>query len=212
MQNLVTRFHLLLLAVTLAISGVGLIRIPADFAFAAHWTGSVVDWLWPRDIALVVGPLVQIVLMALFFVIGRALTKNHFAKVQHILDPALSLVLGTIAATQLGLLFMGIGSDLDFVRITGFVLGAALMLLGVVLFEAERHTYAGLRMPWPIASDAAWLLVHRVTGAAFGLAGAGLVALAWLDMGAGILVLAFAAALLAPAALAGLATMATRAR
>src|SRR4051794_4648153 len=98
MQNLVTRFHLLLLAVTLAISGVGLIRIPADFAFAAHWTGSVVDWVWPRDIALVVGPLVQIVLMALFFVIGRALTKNHFAKVQHILDPALSLVLGTIAA------------------------------------------------------------------------------------------------------------------
>ena len=210
--SLVTSFHLLLLAVTLAITGVGLLRIPADYAFPAHWSGSTADWLWPRDLGLAVGPVLQVVLIALFFVLGQLLTKNHFAKTQHIFDPALSLLLAVIAATQLGLLFNGIGSDLDIVRIASLGLGAALTLLGVILFEAERHTYAGLRMPWPIASDRAWRLVHRCCGIAFGLAGLGLVALAWRDAGIGIMVAAFALALLIPPMFAGLVSFATRGR
>ena len=206
MQILTTRFHLLLLAVTLAITGVGFLRVPADYAYQAHWSGNAADWLWPRDLALPVAPLLQLLLLAAFFVMGRAFSKNQFAKSQHILDPALSLLMTVVAATQLGLLLSGIGSDLDFVRLTAFALGVALMLLGVVLFEAERHTYAGLRMPWPVRSDRAWRIVHRAAGAAYGVAGIGLLVLAWLDAGIGLLVLAFAAALFAPAMLAALAT------
>lgn len=207
MQILVTRFHLLLLTVTLAITGVGLFRIPPDFAFPAHWAASSADWLWPRD-SLLLAPLLQALLLAIFFALGKALTKNHYAKSQHILDPALTLVLTVITAIQLGLLLMGIGSDLDFIRLTGFGLGAALMLIGVVLFEAERHTYAGLRMPWPVKSDRAWRLVHRSAGLGFGLAGAGLLVLSWFDVGAGVLVLGFAAAMLLPPILAGIVTLA----
>ena len=205
MQRLVTRFHLLLLTVTLAISGVGAFRMPADFVYLAHWSGSTADWLWPRE-TIFVAPAIQLLLMALFFLLGRLLTKNQFAKSQHILDPALTALMGVVAATQLGLLLAGIGSDLDFVRFTGFALGAVLLPLGVVLFEAERHTYAGLRMPWPVRSDLAWRIVHRATGASYGVAGIGLLVLAWLDAGMGLLVLAFAAALFAPAMLAALAT------
>lgn len=211
MQILVTRFHLLLLAVTLALTGVGFFRVPADFVFAAHWTGNAVDWLWPRN-ALIAAPVVQLVLLAVFLALGRLVTKNHYAKVQHILDPALTLAMIVVAAIQLGLLLTGIGSDLDFIRVTGFGLGAALVLVGVVLFEAERHTYAGLRMPWPVRSDSAWRIVHRIAGLAFGLAGMGLLLLAWFDTGFGILVTGFAVAGLAPPALAGLATLLTRSR
>ena len=211
MPNLVTRFHLLLLTVTLAIAGVGAFRIPADFVYLAHWSGSTADWLWPRE-AIFVAPAVQLLFMALFFLLGRLLTKNQFAKSQHILDPALTALMGVVAATQLGLLLAGIGSDLDFVRFTGFALGAVLLLLGVVLFEAERHTYAGLRMPWPVRSDRAWRVVHRATGLSYGLAGIGVLALAWLDAGLGILVLSFAAAIFAPAIIAGLTTLLFRNR
>lgn len=210
MQTLVTRFHLLLLMVTLGITGVGFIRIPADFAFAAHWAGNSADWLWPRDPTLLVAPIMQLLLLAVFFLLGRLLTKNHFAKTQHIFDPALSLVMAVIAAIQLGLLFAGIGSDLDLVRFTAIMLGAVLVVLGVVLYEAERHTYAGLRMPWPVRSDRAWVAVHRSIGTAFGLAGIGLLALAWFDVGIGLMVLAFIAALLLPVLLAVLVTLALR--
>src|SRR5690554_4106248 len=209
MQSLVTRFHLLLLSVTLAITGVGFFRIDPAYVFAAHWSGSSPDWLWPRS-ALFVAPLLQALLVASFFLLGRMLTRNHFAKSQHILDPALSLLMAVIASTQLGLLLTGIGSDLDFVRFTGFVLSLVLVVLGVVLYEAERHTYAGLRMPWPIASDRAWQLVHRLAGATCVLAGVGLAVAAWLDVGAGLLVSAFAIALVLPPVVAGLATLALR--
>ena len=210
MQRLVTRFHLLLLAVTIAITGVGFLRVPADFAYPAHWSGSYADWLWPRDIALPVAPLVEVLIMAAFFLLGRTLTKNHFAKVQHILDPALTLLLLVVTAIQLGLLVIGIGSDIDLVRLTGAGLGIVLLILGIVFFEAERHTYAGLRMPWPIASDRAWKLVHRIAGLACGLAGAVLLALAWFDPGLGVLVTADAAALILLPAIAGAATILCR--
>jgi len=211
MQILVTRFHVLLLTVTLAITGVGFFRIPASFAFAAHWAGNTADIFWPRE-ALLAAPGVQLMLLAIFFLLGRLLSKNQYAKSQHILDPALTLIMTIVAATQLGLLLTGIGSDLDFIRLTGFGLGAALLLLGVVLFEAERHTYAGLRMPWPIGGDSAWRIVHRSAGVAFGLAGLALLALAWFDTGIAILVSAFAAALLIPSAFAAIATLVTRSR
>lgn len=205
MPSLVTRFHLLLLTVTLAITGVAAFRVPADFVFLAHWRGNTADWLWPHMV-IFVAPVVQLLLLAVFFLVGRLLTSNHFAKSHHILDPALTLLLSVVAATQFGLLLTGIGSDLDFVRFTAIVLGATLILLGVVLFEAERHTYAGLRMPWPIRSDRAWAVVHRVTGLCYGLAGIGLLVLAWLESGLGMLVLCFAAALFGPAMIAALTT------
>lgn len=210
MQILVTRFHLLLLTVTLAISGVGFLRIPPDFAFPAHWVGSNADWLWPRDPALVVGPALQILLLSGFFLLGRLLTKNHYAKSQHVLDPALTLSMTVIAGTQLGLLLSGIGSDLDFIRFIGFGLGALLVVLAVILFEAERHTYAGLRMPWPIRSNRAWRLVHRLAAIAFAGAAVWLIAAAWFDMGAGVLTLSFLGALVLPVLLAGAASLATR--
>ncbi|WIY54041.1 SdpI family protein [Devosia sp. YIM 151766] len=210
MPSLVTRFHLLLFGVTLAIAGVALIHIPASYFFPAHWRGSAPDWLWPRDIALAVPPLMQLTLMAAFFLLGRALTKNHLAKTRHIFDPALTLLLSVMAACQLGLLLLGIGSDFDLFRITGFGLAAILLILSVVLFEAERHSYGGLRMPWPIASDRAWRLVHKGSGIASGLCAIALAWLAWTDPGPGILAIAIGASLAALPMLAALLTLATR--
>lgn len=207
MQSLVTRFHTLLLTVTVAITAVAYLRVPPDFAYPAHWSGSTADWLWPRDMALVVAPVVQLLLLAVFFVMGRLFTRNQFSKSQHILDPALTLIMMVVAASQLGLLLTGVGSDLDFIRLTGFGLGALLAALAAVLFTAERYTYAGLRMPWPVKSDRAWSIVHRLAGLAFGAAALGLMTVAWLDPGQGPMILAFIAALLGPSVLAGLTTV-----
>lgn len=211
MPSLVTRFHLLLFGVTLAIAGVIVVHVPANFAFPAHWSGSTVDWLWPRNIAIAVAPLVELVLMATFFVIGRKLTKNHMAKVRHILDPALTLLLSVATSCQLGLLLIGIGSDFDMFRITAAGLAATLLVLAVVIYEAERHSYAGLRMPWPIRSDRAWTIVHRLSGLASGVAAISLAWLAWSDPGPGLLAVAIAASLIGLPVFAGLVTLLTRA-
>lgn len=210
MSSLVTRFHLLIFAVTLSITAVAVLRTPIEFAFPAHWHGSGADWLWPRDITLAVAPAFEAVLLLAFFLLGRSLTRNHFAKVQHILDPALTLLLAVPAACQLAWLFVGIGSDLDLFRGVAIGLSATLALLGIVLFSAERHSYAGLRMPWPIRSDRAWQAVHRVSGLACAAAAIALAVLAWLDPGPGLLVIAFTASLLGLPLLAALATLVLR--
>ncbi|MDV3251166.1 hypothetical protein DevBK_07490 [Devosia sp. BK] len=207
---LVTRFHLLIFSVTLSITAVALFRIPADFLFQAHWHASNADWLWPRGIALSVAPAIQAILLIAFFVLGRALTKNHFAKTQHILDPALSFFLAVPAVYQLGLLFIGIGSDLDIIRGEGYILGAALGFIGLVLFYAERHSYGGLRLPWPIPSDRAWLLAHRLTGLATSLVGLVVIWIAWTDPGPAILALSYAAALMALPIIAAVVSLAVR--
>lgn len=210
MPSLVTRFHLLLFVVTLAVTGVALVHIPAGYAFPAHWQGTGADWLWPRDLALAVAPLVELLVMAAFFVLGISLTRNHMAKTRHILDPALTLLLAVATSCQLGLLMNGIGSDFDLFRITAGGLAATLMVLAVVIFEAERHSYAGLRMPWPIPSDRAWVIVHRTTGIACGLVAVVLALLVWADPGPGLLVLAMAAGLAALPTLAAVLTLFTK--
>ncbi len=210
MFNLITRFHLLQLLVLAAITGVAIFRVPADYAFPAHWTASQADWSWPRNLALPVAPILAILLTTAFAILGRLLTKNHLAKVRHILEPALTLLLAVIVAVQLGLLLNGIGSDLDLIRLTAVALGITLVVLGAVFAEAERHTYAGLRLPWPIATDTAWRRVHRITGAAFVVAGTGLLAMAWFAPDPGPLIVAFAVALFVPPLLAALATIVSR--
>lgn len=205
---IVTRFHFLIFLVTLSITVVAILRIPPTFLFQAHWHASNADWLWPRDIALSVAPAIQATVLLAFWLLGRALTKNHLAKTRHILDPGLTLLLAVPAVYQLGLLFLGIGSDLDLIRGEGFLLGATLALLGLVLFHAERHSYGGLRLPWTIRSDRAWALAHKTTGVMTAIAGLALIYVAWTDPGAGVLAVSFAAALFGLPVLAALMSLA----
>lgn len=211
MTSLVTRFHLLLFGVTLAIAGVTILHVPFDYAYPAHWKGSTADWLWPRNAALATPPALQVILLFAFFTLGRRLTRNHLAKTRHILEPALTLLLAVAAGCELGLLLSGIGSDFDMFRITAGGLAATLMVLAVVIYEAERHSYAGLRMPWPIPSDRAWSLVHRTSGVACAIAALGLAYATWVDPGPGILVLSMTASLIALPFIAAAMTLFTRA-
>lgn len=210
MAGLVNRFHLLIVGVTLAIAGVAIIHVPQNYAFSAHWQGGMADWVWPRDVALAVAPVIQLGLVALFLILGRVIAPAHLVNIRHILDPALTLPLQVAAACQLGLLLNGIGSDFDMFRITAGLLSAVLAVLGVVIFEAERHSYGGLRMPWPIVSDRAWRIVHRASGVVSCAAAIGLGWLAWADPGPGVLVLAMVGSLAGLPIFAALVSLATR--
>ncbi|WDR06043.1 SdpI family protein [Devosia rhodophyticola] len=213
MFRLVTRFHLLLLAVLMATTGVILFRVPDDFSYPAHWgPHSQPDWIWPRDMALAGAPIVALLITLIFIGLGMGLTKNRLLQTRHVLDPALTLFLTVADAVQMGLLLIGIGSDLDLIKLTAYGLGALLIVVGVVIAEAERNSYAGLRLPWPIKDDRAWRVVHRAAGFAFALAGAGLVTLAWVNADLSILIFALALAQLGPVAVAAVATALMRQR
>ena len=70
MQSLITRFHLLLLTVTLAITGVAFFRVPPDYCLPRTLVGQAADWLWPRE-PLLSPRLCRSFFSVIFVVIGR---------------------------------------------------------------------------------------------------------------------------------------------
>ncbi|MEO5806669.1 hypothetical protein [Devosia sp.] len=212
MFNLITRFHLLLLTVLTAMTIVAFVRVPVGFAYPAHWgPHSEADWLWPRDVALLGAPVVAVGFTLAFAILGLLLGKSRLLQSRHVYEPILTVILTVIASVQMGLLLTGVGSDLDLVRMTGYGLGALLVVTGIVFAEAERHSYAGLRLPWPVEGDRAWRAVHLSTGIACGLAGAGLAFAAWLNVDLSIAIASLATALITPMLVAGVATLTAKA-
>lgn len=202
-RSLVTRFHFLLFGVVLAITATGLFRIPQSSEIVALWgPHSEPLWVWPRNMALAVAPPVAALLIAGIALWSWRLSAYGREMVRHNLDPALAVLLSVVAAVQLGIVLAGTGSDIDFIRILAFILAPALLVFGIVFAEAERNTYAGLRLPWPIEDDALWRVTHRVTGWLFALGGVVLGAIAWVNPDMGNIILALPAVLLLPPAIA----------
>lgn len=197
--SLATRFHGLLLGVLVSITAVGFNRIPVGFVFPAHWGAhGMPDWTWPRDVALVTGPVFAAFILAAFAVLHWVIPKSRVEMIRHNAEPAMSAVLLLFCAVQLGLVLIGVGSDIDLIRIIAAGVAAATLVLGIVVSEAERHTYAGVRLPWQIESDRAWRLTHRVTGWLYIAGALALAALAWLQPDIGTLIFAFPIILASP--------------
>jgi len=207
-RGLLTRFHLLELGVILAVSVIGLVKVPETYGYVARWGlhGSV-DWAWPRDVALALAPAAALLASCALWIHGMRARGPRLEMQRHILEPALSVWLGLCVAVQFGLLLVGTGSDLDLIRLLAFGLAPGLVLFGIVFAEAERHTYAGMRLPWRIEADRTWRRAHRLGGYLFVLGGIALALLAWLDPDLGVLLPAFPAALLLPPLVARLASL-----
>lgn len=207
MPSLVTRFHLLICGVTVAIAAVAILRVPADFAIPAHWSGGGPDWLWPRDPALVVPLALAGLLVLAFFLLGRLLPPRRLDPVRHVLEAALSLLLAVLAAGEMALLLAGLGSDVDLFRITAGLLAGVLLVLAAVFSVADRTAYGGLRLPWSLPSERAWRRAHLASAIAAVAAAVGLAWLAWSDPGPGALVIGVALALVGVPVIAALASL-----
>lgn len=163
--SLVSRFHVFPLTFIFAFAAVAVVKLPAGEGLVMHWDmQGQPDWIWPRNIAFAIVPAFAAA-VTLAFAIGGALTpKNRLEMARHVLEPALTAILGICTAVQLGLLALGLGSDLDILRVVAGAVAVGLLLLGILLREAERHTYAGLRLPWRMADDRLWRRTHEIAG------------------------------------------------
>ena len=206
--NLVTRFHIAMLAAITGVTATAIYKIPADDGLVMHWDAhGQPDWLWPRDLAFAVVPTLAVILVAAFAIGGMLTPKGRLEMARHILEPALTWVLGLGLAIQVGLLALGMGSDFDIIRIVAFAAAAGLLLLGILLREAERHTYAGLRLPWGMRDDGVWRRTHQIAGWTYIAGAIVLAALAWLQPFPAVLVITMPLILVIPVTVARLASL-----
>ncbi|AKR55316.1 hypothetical protein XM25_05740 [Devosia sp. H5989] len=203
--SLVSRFHVLPLTFIFAFAAVAVVQLPAGEGLVMHWDmQGQPDWIWPRNIAFALVPAFAVAVTAAFAIGGAMTPKNRLEMARHVLEPALTAILSLCTAVQLGLLALGLGSDLDILRVAAGAVAVGLLFLGILLREAERHTYAGLRLPWRIPDDRIWRRTHEIAG--WGYIGAAIVlaGLTWLQAYPGTLVTALPFALFVPVVLARL--------
>lgn len=178
---LVTRLHLYLLGGLAAITAAAFVKIPESTGLPVHWGfDGQPDRFWPRNEALLVMPVVAILVTVLFWCIGRFAPAEQVQPGRHISVAALTGVLGLCCALQFALILIGIGSEIDMVRIVAFLLAAFWIGLGVVFPHSSPNPYAGLRLPWTVNDPANWKVTHLVTGVLMVLGGIGLGLVAWL--------------------------------
>jgi uncharacterized membrane protein len=173
--------HLLFAGAQAPFLAIALVKVPAGTELAMHWNGQgAADYVWTAPWAFLVMPVVAAALLAVVAIRSARVDSAALDKVRHVLDPGLSGLLLILLALEVGLLLTGLGTDIDLIRVVAPVVGLCLLGLGILLREAERDTYAGLRLPWVIKSDGAWRLAHAAAGWSAVAAGLVLALLAWL--------------------------------
>jgi uncharacterized membrane protein len=199
-KSLVTTFHLLILFVLVVITVVDFIKVPAG-GLPVHWAlDGHPDRIWPRTGALLILPALGLVITAIFWVIGRLTSAERLEPGRVVSEAALAMVLGIFCALQVGFLFIGIGSDIDLIRIIGFAVALLAIGIGVLLPGTQPNAIAGIRLPWLLQNARNWRATHRVTGVLMVLGGVGLGIAAFASPDPATLIIGILAALLLPVA------------
>lgn len=165
----------ILLAGLVAITVAGYLFIPAGTILPIHWgiDGAADNWL-PRDLALLVTVLIVAVLWAILLAVDRFAPAIRAEGGRHVLRTALTAITGLLVALQGGIVAIGIGLDVDMVRIVALGLAVLLVVLGNVLPKTQPNRLAGVRIPSTLNDPANWQATHRLTGWLWIAAGLGL--------------------------------------
>jgi uncharacterized membrane protein len=198
-KQLITRFHLLLLGVLLAITATAYVKVPADVGLPVHWGfNGRPDQFWPRDPALLIFPVTGLLLVALFAAIGQFAAVERIEPGRPVTETLLAGLLGLLCALQFSLVLIGVGSEIDMIRVLSFGVAVLLVAFGIALPRAQPNVHIGIRLPWPTGSAAAWSASHRLTGALLILGGIALGVVAALWPAPLNLLIVMAAAIFAP--------------
>ncbi|MDB5506514.1 MAG: hypothetical protein JWR75_1152 [Devosia sp.] len=205
---LVTRFHLLLLLAIAGVTITGFLRIPATELLPVHLglDGSA-DWLWPREPALLVMPILALVLAGSFFALSRLASIKRLLRSQPVLEITLTGLLLLLGAFQTGILLIGVGSDIDLIRFVTGGVALLLLIIGLELPRADPSAYAGIRLPWILAEPAAYRATHRLTGTLFVIGGIGLAFATWFWPDPATLFIALMTAIAVPLIVGGIASV-----
>lgn len=202
-KSLVAPFHLLIYGLLIAITITAWVKIPDGAGLPVHWgLDGHPDRTWPKLQALIGAPSLAALVVITTYLFGRLAPEEQVEPGRHISEAALSGVLGLFCAVQFGMLLIGIGSDIDMIRIVAGAVAVILLVLGNALPKSQPNGYSGLRLPWTLSDPRNWTRTHRLTGIVMMIAAVGLGAVVWLAPDPGILLASVLAAVFGPLILA----------
>lgn len=166
---------LVALAAMIVISAYGFITIPEDAVIARHWGlhGQPDGWS-PRNHALIGMPLAAVVLALVFAAIPAIDPRTE--NVRRSRGLYLSAWIGAVVLLTLVhasiVLSATRGGEMD-PAIVLYAVSALFAVMGNFLAKSRSSWFLGVRTPWSLSSEHAWIAANRTTGWLFVLTGAG---------------------------------------
>ncbi len=140
---------------------------------ASHWnTQGQVDGYMSRFWGLFLIPLISSILLLFFFLIPRIdPLKENIEKFRSYFDGFVVLLIAFLFYIFLLTIIWNAGRRFNMTRAIVPSLGILFFYIGVLLENAKRNWFIGIRTPWTLSSEAVWDKTNKMGGRLFKAAG-----------------------------------------
>lgn len=143
-------------------------RLPDQMA--SHWnTANQVDGYMSRFWGAYLMPVVAVGMLALFLVIPNIdPLKANIAKFRNYFNAFIALMVAFLVYVHILTLLWNLGYD-QFNMGTAMLpaLGLIFVFAGIMMRQAKRNFFIGIRTPWTLSSDYVWDETHRIGSTLF---------------------------------------------
>lgn len=140
---------------------------------ASHWnTQGEVNGYMPKFWGLFLMPLISLSLFFLFILLPKIdPLKENIEKFRKHFDGFLILIFFFLFYVHLLTIFWNMGIVFNMNRVLIPALGILFFYCGILIENAKRNWFVGIRTPWTLSSDIVWEKTHKVGGKLFKIAG-----------------------------------------
>ena len=144
---------------------------------ASHWNArGEVDGYMSKFWALFLMPLISLGLLLLFLVIPKIdPLKQNIEKFRKYFDIFIVLMLGFLFYVYLLTIFWNLNIRFSMTQLMIPAMAALFYYCGILVENAKRNWFIGIRTPWTLSSEKVWERTHKLGGKLF--KGAGLIIL-----------------------------------
>jgi uncharacterized membrane protein len=140
---------------------------------ASHWNyAGQVDRYMPRFWAIFMMPLVSIVMLALFVVVPKIdPLKENIEKFRKYYDGFVVIITAFMLFIYALTLAWNLGFEFSMGPLVVSAVGVIFYYTGVLMENAKRNWFIGIRTPWTLSSDRVWDKTHKLAAKLFKAAG-----------------------------------------
>jgi len=166
--------YLVIIVLILISFGLGTYFFPQmSDKMASHWNfrGEVDDYL-PKFWGLFLMPVVSLGLFLLFLLIPKIdPLKANIEKFRKYFDGFIVLIMVFLFYIYLLSIAWNLGKRFDMGRMMVPALGILFYYCGILIENAKRNWFIGIRTPWTLSSEKVWEKTHKIGGKLFKIAG-----------------------------------------
>ena len=169
-KSLMTVF--ILISASLAISACVYQSMPEQMA--SHWNAAGdVDGYLPRFLGVFMMPVVSLFMLGLFLVVPKVdPLKANIEKFRDYYDKFILLMVAFLFYIHALTLAWNLGFEFGMGSFVVPAIGVIIYYAGVLMENAKRNWFIGIRTPWTLSSDKVWDRTHKLGSRLFKIAGA----------------------------------------